>query len=131
MREQKLSITREDVLRAFVSYASQDRSRVATIVQGMKKARPDMDVFFDVESLRSGEDWELALHREIERRDVLFLCWSHNARDSRWVEVEWRYAMALKGLDAIEPVPLEPPSVCPPPPELSSKHFNDRALLYS
>ena len=131
MREQKLSITREDVLRAFVSYASQDRSRVATIVQGMKKARPDMDVFFDVESLRSGEDWELALHREIEGRDVLFLCWSHNARESRWVEVEWRYAMALKGLDAIEPVPLEPPSVCPPPPELSSKHFNDRALLYN
>ena len=131
MREQKLSITREDVLRAFVSYASPDRSRVATIIQGMKKARPDMDVFFDVESLRSGEDWERTLHREIEGRDVLFLCWSRNAKASHWVEVEWRYAMALKGLDAIEPVPLESPDVCPPPPELNGKHFNDRALLYN
>ena len=130
MREQKLSITREDVLRAFVSYASPDRSRVATIIQGMKKARPDMDVFFDVESLRSGEDWGLALRREIEDRDVLFLCWSHNARASKWVEAEWRYALEQKGLDAIEPVPLESPDVCPPPPELNSKHFNDRALLY-
>ena len=33
----------------------------------MKKARPDMDVFFDVESLRSGDDWERTIHYEINR----------------------------------------------------------------
>ena len=48
VREQKIQITREDVLTAFISYASQDRSRVVTIIQGMKKARPDMDIFFDM-----------------------------------------------------------------------------------
>lgn len=130
MREQKLQIMREDVLSAFISYASQDRSRVATIIQGMKKARPDMDIFFDVESLRSGEDWGVALRREIEARDVLYLCWSHHAKLSQWVEAEWRYALSNKGLDAIEPIPLEPPTECPPPEELNSKHFNDRTLLY-
>lgn len=129
-KEHKLQISREDVLTAFISYASQDRSRVATIIQGMQKARPDMDIFFDVESLRSGDDWECALHREIEKRDVLYLCWSHHAKASAWVENEWRYALANKGLDGIEPIPLVPPADCPPPEELKSKHFNDRALLY-
>lgn len=129
-KEQKIMLTREDVLTAFISYASQDRSKVATIIQGMQKARPDMDIFFDVESLRSGEDWESALRREIENRDVLFLCWSNFAKNSEWVEKEWRYALINKGLDSIEPVPLVSPSECPPPEELKSKHFNDRALLY-
>lgn len=130
MREQKMELMREDILSAFVSYASQDRSRVAAIIQGMKKARPDMDVFFDVDSLRSGEDWQRALRAEIERRDLLFLCWSVAARQSEWVDREWRYALENKGLSFIEPIPLDSPSICPPPKELSSKHFNDRGLLY-
>ena len=127
--EQKLTVTREDVLSAFISYASQDRNRVATVIQGMKKVRPDMDVFFDVENLRSGEDWELALHREIEKRDVFFLCWSNYARQSKWVNMEWRYALSQKGPECIEPIPFETPDICPPPSELSGKHFNDK-LLY-
>ena len=128
--QQQLEILREDICKAFISYASQDRAKVATIIQGMKKARPDMDIFFDVESLRSGEYWEKALRREIEARDVLFLCWSNSAKNSEWVEKEWRYALETKGLDAIEPIPLETPVECPPPEELNEKHFNDRALLY-
>lgn len=127
--EQKIEVTREDVLSAFISYASQDRNRVAMIIQGMKKARPDMDIFFDVDSLRSGDDWEKALWREIDKRDVLFLCWSKYARDSKWVDAEWRYAFKNKGPDSIEPVPIDPPGSCPPPDELSRKHFNDK-LLY-
>jgi len=127
--EQKIEVTREDVLSAFVSYASQDRNRVAMIIQGIKKARPDMDIFFDVDSLRSGDDWETALWREIDKRDVLFLCWSKYARDSKWVNTECRHAFKNKGADSIEPVPIDPPSSCPPPDELSHKHFNDK-LLY-
>lgn len=81
-------MSRRDIFSAFISYASQDRKRVAAIIQGMKKARPDLDVFFDVDSLRSGDDWEHALHEEIERRDILFLCWSHFARQSKCVNAE-------------------------------------------
>ena len=127
--QQKINVLQEDVLSAFVSYASQDRHRVAMIIQGMKKARPDMDIFFDVESLRSGESWEDSLLSEIQKRDVLFLCWSQYASASKWVEAEWRYAYTHKGVESIEPIPLESPSNCPPPKELSKKHFNDR-LLY-
>ena len=128
-REQKIEIKRDDVLSAFVSYASQDRHRVAMIIQGMKKARPDMDIFFDVESLRSGDDWENALWTEIDKRDILFLCWSRFAKESKWVDAEWRYALGNKGADCIEPVPIESPDICPPPVELTRKHFNDK-LLY-
>ena len=127
--EQRLEMLRSDVLTAFVSYASQDRSRVGALIQGMKKARPDMDIFFDVSSLRSGDDWEKVLRREIELRDLLFLCWSRNAKESQWVDMEWRYALENKGIEAIEPIPIDPPDVCPPPEELRSKHFND-SLLY-
>lgn len=128
LREQKLEVLRSDVLSAFVSYASKDRARVASIIQGMQKARPDMDIFFDVESLRSGADWESTLYSEIERRDVLYLCWSHNSRASLWVKREWEHAYETKGIDSIEPIPLEPPDECPPPPKLAGKHFNDRCL---
>lgn len=126
--KRNVTVTREDVVSAFVSYASQDRSRVAAIIQGMKKARPDMDIFFDIESLRSGQKWEEALKSEISNRDILFLCWSKFARDSKWVDMEWRYALESKGEDCIEPIPIDSPEVCPPPVELQKKHFNDRML---
>ena len=95
----------------------------------MKKARPDMDIFFDVESLRSGDDWKKKIRREIDKRDILFLCWSKYARDSEWVDYEWRSALKIKGADSIEPIPIESPESCPPPDELGGKHFNDK-LLY-
>ena len=127
--EQKLKMIREDVLSGFVSYASQDRERVASRVQGMLKARPDMNLFFDVDSLRSGDDWERILRAEIDRRDVLFLFWSRAAKESEWVAREWKYALNTKGPEVIEPVPMDPPDQCPPPEELRGKHFNDRFLF--
>lgn len=130
LREQKMKVIRDDVLSAFISYASQDRDRVALIIQGMKKSRPDMEIFFDVDALRSGENWKQTLMNEIETRDILFLCWSQFAKKSKWVDTEWRYALSTKGIDSIEPIPLEPPTICPPPKELESKHFNDRELYY-
>ena len=119
---------RWDIRSVFVSYASQDRARVASIIQGIRKGRPDMDVFFDVETLRSGEHWEEILKKEIASRDILYLCWSQAAKQSQWVDMEWRYALSQKGLDGIEPIPIDSPDLCPPPEELSAKHFNDRIL---
>ena len=123
-------VERKDVRSVFMSYASQDRKRVSAIVQGIHKVRPEMDIFWDVESLRSGQSWEAELYRAINSRDTLFLCWSHFARQSEWVEREWRYAYSQRGISGIEPVPLETPDICPPPRELSSMHFSDRELNY-
>jgi hypothetical protein len=126
---QQPEIIRKDVHSAFISYSSEDRDRVVSLIQGMKAARQDLDIFFDVQSLRVGEDWKPALMREVENRDVLYLCWSRAARASEYVDLEWRHALETKGIDYIEPIPLEPPSVCPPPEELKAKHFNDILLF--
>lgn len=126
---QVINPLRKDVLSAFMSYAKEDRPQAAAILLGMQKARPDLNVFFDVESMRSGENWQEALPLEISRRDIFFLCWSHYAKESAWVHREWSCALTIKGLSCIEPIPLESPDRCPPPPELDGKQFNDR-LLY-
>ena len=115
---------------AFASYASQDRKDVLARVQGMQKANPCLDVFLDVLSLRSGQHWEQQLSYMILTRDVFFLFWSRNAAASTWVEREWQLALKERGIDYIDPVPLEDPEAAPPPKPLSSLHFNDSYLAY-
>ena len=74
-------------------------------------------------------DWQNKLKKEISERDILFLCWSRFASESKWVDAEWRYALENKGINAIEPIPLDLADRCPPPPELRGKSFNDKLLF--
>jgi HEAT repeat protein len=113
---------------AFASYASEDRNQVLARIQGMLSIVPDLDIFMDVMSLRSGEHWQDRLEAEIAKRDVLYLFWSTAARTSVWVEREWRTALRTKGLNGIDPVPLETPDKAPPPAELTGLHFNQWTL---
>ena len=115
---------------AFASYASADRELVLRYIHGMEKAAPFMDIFMDVHSLRSGQNWEQQLWERIPTSDVFFLFWSKNASQSKWVEKEWRCALESKGLEFIDPVPMEPPDLAPPPSELAGLHFNDWELAY-
>ena len=124
-------VTHEQRVRtAFASYASENRDEVLARVQGIMKALPDLDLFLDVMSLRSGEDWEKRLKYEIEKRDIFYLFWSRAASRSHWVEMEWRTALDMKGIEYIDPVPLVSPNVVPPPKELAKLHFNDWMLAY-
>ena len=107
--------------RAFASYASQDRRAVLARIQGIQKVAPDLEIFVDVASLRSGERWADRLEREVTGRDVFYLFWSAGASTSEWVEREWRAALQARGLDYIDPVPLVDPAVVPPPPELAGR----------
>ena len=113
---------------AFASYASDDREEVLSRVQGMQKVAPTLDVFVDVDSLRSGNRWREQLVRHVPTKDRFFLFWSPNALRSEWVDWEWRLALSRRGLDYIDPVPLDDPELCPPPTELSELHFGDRYL---
>src|SRR5581483_8589545 len=64
-------VTEEERVRsAFASYASEDREGVLARVQGIKKVLPDLDVFLDVLSLRSGQNWAERLVEEIRRRNI-------------------------------------------------------------
>lgn len=113
---------------AFASYASEERFQVLARIQGMQKMVPDLHIFLDFMSIRAGEDWQNRLSDEIADCDLFLLFWSIAASRSQWVQREWQTALATKGLEAINPVPLQPPSVAPPPPELASLHFSDWTL---
>jgi hypothetical protein len=115
---------------AFASYASQNREEVFSRLQGMKKIAPYLDVFVDVLSLRSGDNWQEKLIEHVPTKDIFFLFWSTFAAESVWVEREWRLALDKRGVDYIDPIPLEPPSLVSPPEELKALHFNDAYLLY-
>jgi DNA-binding response OmpR family regulator len=116
--------------KAFASYAHPDRDQVLARIQGIQKAAPSLEIFLDVLSLRSGQDWHAHLWEVIPQHDVFYLFWSANARKSEWVDAEWRCALASRGHDFIDPIPLCPPEEAPPPEELSGKHFNDWVLAF-
>jgi hypothetical protein len=113
---------------AFASYATEDREQVFGRIQGILKIAPQLDIFLDVISLRSGDKWEERIEQEIAQREVFYLFWSRAATQSKWVEWEWRTALRTKGLDHIDPVPLDSPRDAPPPQELTGLHFNDWTL---
>lgn len=116
---------------AFASYASADRDEVLARIQGIQKVLPNLDVFLDVVSLRSGQRWSERLAEEITCRDVFYLFWSQAASRSDWVDREWRTALDRRGIQYIDPVPLASPQEVPPPPELAAHlHFNDWVLAY-
>jgi hypothetical protein len=97
----------------------------------MQKVAPNLEVFVDVASLRSGEHWQERLEREILSRDVMYLFWSEAASRSKWVDWEWRFGLERRGLDFIDPCPLAPPDKVPPPKELEDLHFNECLLRYT
>jgi hypothetical protein len=125
-KPKKLGVKREHIQSAFASYATVDRDEVLRRVQGLTAA--GMDVFLDVLALRAGDQWEERVLEGIRTTDVFYLFWSKAARESTWVEKEWRYALEEKGLDYIHPIPLVAPEEAPPPSELAGRHFNDLIL---
>jgi hypothetical protein len=107
----------------FASYASADRAEVLRFSRAARAL--EVDVFVDVLSLREGQDWSRRMFDEVPARDLFCLFWSRPARESTWVEKEWRCALAARGLDYIHPMALADPRDVPPPPELSTRHFGD------
>lgn len=115
---------------AFASYASVNRMEVLSRIQGMKKIAPELDIFVDTFSLRSGQNWQEKLEQHVPTKDAFYLFWSYPASRSEWVEREWRLALSKRGLNYIDPVPLEEPDHVPPPQELSALHFSDAYIAY-
>lgn len=128
---EKLGQEQQSNRTAFASYSSEDEDKVLVRLQGLCKALPDLDIFFPHKDISSGEDWQQRLATEIDTRDILYLFWSQAASRSKWVEWEWKHALQMRGIGFINPFPLVPSSVAPPPSELAEKlHFDDWQLSY-
>jgi uncharacterized protein YjbI with pentapeptide repeats len=120
--------------RAFISYASQDRREVLKRVQMLRLAR--IRYFHDVLKLEPGDRWERKLYLHIDKSDLFLLFWSTNAKASKWVLEEVRYAIKRKGGNELAPpklipVIIEGPPVPEPPQELAHLHFNDYLIYFS
>jgi len=112
----------------FTSYSHADTA-VVLAIRNVYKALGD-ESFIDIEQLRSGQDWNAALMREIDSADIFQLFWSDTASQSRYVEQEWRHAFQHpKGESFIRPVYWKKP-MAPPPAELSRIHFQYIELAY-
>ena len=115
---------------AFASYSSANREQVLSRIQGMKKIAPELDIFIDMVSLRSGQNWQEMLDTHVPTKDIFYLFWSKDAARSEWVEKEWKLAIKRRGVEYIDPVPLVDPEIAPAPKELASLHFNDAWIAY-
>jgi hypothetical protein len=104
----------------FVSYSHQDTAIVERLETAYKAL--GWKYLRDVESLRSGEQWNDGLLKMIDQADIFQLYWSAKAQQSKYVEQEWRYALNLKRDNFIRPVYWEKP-LAPVPDELNSIHF--------
>jgi TIR domain len=119
--------------RAFVSYASADRTKVLERVQILRML--GIRTFQDVLDLGPGERWEQSLYRHIDESDIVLLFWSNSAKRSKWVRKEVQYALDRKHGDEyappeIGPVIIEGPPVPSPWKELAHLHFNDPAIYF-
>lgn len=113
---------------AFASYASEDRVDVLERVSSIERSA-GLKVFLDVIDLRMGDQWETELRRHIAQSDRFLLFWSEFTAGKKWVEWEWKQALAAKGDDALELHVLRAAAIDSIPEPLRRYHFNDVHLL--
>lgn len=109
--------------RAFISYSSSDRPEVLRRTSMLTAV--GLKFFQDLLSLEPGDEWLPTIYQYIDQSDVFLLFWSTSAKQSQWVEKEWRRALARGRIGFIRPVIIEGPPIPAPPAELAHLHFND------
>jgi hypothetical protein len=126
LRDQTRSITPHSAATVpyeaiFVSYSHED----TWVVNQLERAYTALGMQYlrDVNALRSGERWDPALLHKIDEADIFQLCWSHAAKQSPYVEREWRHATTRTSDSFIRPIYWEKPMPAPPD-ELHTLHFS-------
>jgi hypothetical protein len=90
-----------------------------------------LETFIDVLKLRPGDIWNPKIFKAIDESDLFVVIWSKNARDSKWVKKESRYALRhykKHGSPDFVPIPVEGPPIAAVPRGLRAYHFNDELL---
>ncbi len=106
----------------FISYSRKD-TEVARAFKNILEAT-GLDVFLDVDNLRSGQLWEDELKRRIERAKIFQIFWSTNYSQSENCTLEWKYALQQnKDEGYIRPVYWNNPLSPKPPEELNKFNF--------
>lgn len=106
----------------FISYAHADYHQVRGIAEGCKMN--GSDYFFDRHTLKAGDIFKDKILQYIDNADLFVLCWSKNAAESEWVQIERKYALELieKGNHQLAIYPLSMPPEAPLPEDMSDKY---------
>ena len=106
----------------FISYAHADYSQVKGIAEGCKMN--GSDYFFDRHTLQAGDIFKDKILQYIDNADLFVLCWSKNAAESEWVQIERKHALELieRGNHQLAIYPLSMPPEAPLPEDMSDKY---------
>lgn len=85
--------------KVFISYSHADVDRVQYISETCKAVR--CKYFFDRHSLSPGDIYPEIIYKYIDNANLFILCWSKNAAESKWVDMEIK--RALTNLDRRSP----------------------------
>jgi hypothetical protein len=100
---------------AFVSYSRKDFRDVSYFTQGLSEN--GQNVMIDVSDIEPGDEWEKKLDEFVRAADVVYVMWSDNAAESKWVLSETKLAASLNSKrerPAVKPIPLQQPWPRPP-----------------
>jgi len=116
-------IIRSVKINVFASYARDDLE-IVKFATSFGRTLPMYRLNYDLEILRSGDDWDAKIQEAIRKAHVFQLFWSKSAAVSPSVEREWRYALSLKRRGFVCPVHWQSRTLQPsPPPELAAINF--------
>jgi len=101
----------------FVSYSRADTEYVSKLVDSLRKV--GFDVWFDA-NIRTGDEWDDVIEREIKNSDAMVLILSKSSVNSNNVKDEMSFAMQLN--KGINPIKIEE---CDVPMRLARKQFTD------
>lgn len=108
--------------RIFISYSHADEMQVRGFAECCRAL--GTDYFFDRHTLRAGDIFKDKILDYINHADLFVLCWSKNAAESEWVQIERKHAMSLikegKAKLSIYPLSLKPEA--PLPLDMSDKY---------
>lgn len=106
----------------FISYAHADYSQVRGIAEGCRMN--GSDYFFDRHTLKAGDIFKDKILQYIDNADLFVLCWSKNAAESEWVQIERKHALDIieRGNQQLAIYPLSMPPEAPLPEDMSDKY---------
>lgn len=121
-RQLKAVVSKRQYSKIFISYAHADSSQVRGIAETCKMI--GVDYFFDRHSLNPGDVFKDKILRYIENADLFVLCWSKNAAQSEWVQIERQHALMLleEGKTSLALYPLRISPEAPLPIEMADKY---------
>lgn len=76
----------------FISYSRKDFDEVSALLETIRKEVPGLSVWFDIDGIESGDDFEEKIISAIDNSSYVLFALSDNSLESEWTKAEVMYA---------------------------------------